>query len=58
MSTKVSTSQAAKDKVIEKLLKVKLKAPPVRKAYVLTREDRMGRAALRADKVMLLSQQG
>ena len=57
MSTKVNTSQASKDKVIEKLSNAKLKTPPVRKAFVLTREDRMGRATLEKSK-MLLGQQG
>lgn len=43
MSTKINTSQLARDKLLEKLSQAKLETPPLRRANMLTREDRMGR---------------
>ena len=47
MSTKLSTSQVARDKLFEKLSHAKLEPPTLKRAYMLTREDRMGRATWR-----------
>ena len=43
MSTKLSTTQIARDRLTEKLSHAELALPPVKRANVLTRADRMGR---------------